>query len=220
MIPRTAHMVWLGEPMPQHLAELTATFTDHHPHWDLRWWHEAELAALPMSATSRDLYDRAEEFVTADSVAQMRSDIARYEILRHHGGLYVDVDFRWQGCIDQYLEGRQLVTSWEAQGRWVATGMIASAPRHRAFVEVLADIPRRVETRHPSWRSNRLTGPHPWTPVARRHAHILPQALLHPVPWDRPEDADLPHPDSVAVHVWNHQRDLRGLWGAGKEAAA
>lgn len=212
MIPRVCHMIWIGDQLPPYLAELAATFTAHHPGWQVRWWHEDEIDALEMAPEIRDLYDQAPGIVTADSVLQFRSDLARYLILRQHGGLYADVDYRWQQPIDPHLDGHTLVCGWETQERWAANGIIAAVPDHPAMGEVLADIPRRVATRHPSWRSNRLTGPHPWTPVARRHAHILDQALLHPVPWNRPEEAAGDHPGAVAVHAWNHQREIRGLW--------
>jgi mannosyltransferase OCH1-like enzyme len=202
-------MIWLGGPLPSRLAGLVATFRQHHPDWELRWWHESDIDALGL--TNRDVYDAAEDIVPADSVHQLRSDIARYEILYRHGGMYVDCDYRWQRPIDSHLRGHRLVCGWETQGTWVANGVIASVPRHAALGEAIADIPNRVATRNPVWRANRLTGPHMWTPIARRHAYILPQRLLCPVPWDHPERADDAHPGAVAVHTWNHQRTLRGI---------
>lgn len=209
-IPRVAHMIWLGGQLPAHLAELVATFTAHHPDWELRWWHEDDIDALDLA--NRDTYDWAPDLVPGDSVHQMRSDIARYEILHRHGGMYIDCDYRWQAPIEDHLSGRDLVSCWETQDRHVANGMIASVSGHPALAEAIAEIPARVARRHPSWRANRITGPHLWTPIAQRHAHILHQRLLHPVPWDRPELAEEDHLDAVAVHVWNHQRTLRGMW--------
>lgn len=202
-------MIWLGGPLPGWLAELVSTFIRHHPLWEVRWWHEADIDAFGLA--NRDVYDRAPDIVPADSVYQLRSDVARYEILHRYGGMYVDCDYRWQAPIDRYLRGRRLVSCWETQGRWVANGVIASVPGHEALAAAIAGIPDRVEGRHPSWRANRLTGPHLWTPIARRHAHLLPQRLLHPVPWDRPEDADRHWPGAVAVHCWHHQRSMRGV---------
>lgn len=190
------------------LAELVSTFIRHHPAWEVRWWHEEDIDALDL--TNRAAYDRAPVLVPADSVHQMRSDIARYEILYRYGGMYVDCDYRWQAPIDQHLQRRRLVSCWETQGRHVANGMIASQPGHEALAEAIAAVPVRVEGRHPSWRANRITGPHLWTPIAKRRAHLLNQQLLHPAPWSRPELADRAWPHAVAVHTWHHQRTLRG----------
>lgn len=209
MIPRVAHMIWLGGELPPHLAKLVASFRVHHPRWKIRWWHEKELEEFGL--TNAELFHSADQIVAADSVYQLQSDIARYEILHRHGGLYVDCDYRWQRPLDPHLRRRTLVSGWEAQYRWVANGIIAATPRHPALAQAIKDIPERIRNRHPSWRANRLTGPHLWTPIARRHAHILHQRLLNPVPWHNPERADEPHPNAVAVHLWNHQRTLRGI---------
>lgn len=209
-IPRTLHLIWLGPPLPGDLSELVDTFTYHHPHWEVVWWGEEEIEAFGLA--NAEAYRDAPDLVPADAVHQMRSDIARLEILSRHGGMYADCDYRWQQAIDPHLQGHDLVTCWEEDGLFVANGVIAATPGHPAMGEAIAEVPRRVLYRKDWWRANRLTGPHLWTPVAMRHAHILPSSVLHPAPHTHPEWAvERDYPDAVAVHYWNHQRTLRGI---------
>ncbi|HLR95350.1 MAG TPA: hypothetical protein VK053_12535, partial [Jiangellaceae bacterium] len=73
MIPRVAHFIWLGGPLPDHLAELCETFREHHPEWAIWWWNEQAIDHFGLE--QRDIYDRAAEYVPSDSVYQLQSDI-------------------------------------------------------------------------------------------------------------------------------------------------
>lgn len=209
-IPKVVHWIWLGPPIPDDLLALTERFIALHPDWEMQWWREEQIDAFRLR--NRRLYDAAERIVPPDSVEQFRSDIARYEILQRQGGMYLDLDYDWRKPIDPHLAGHDLVSGWELQHRWVANGLIAARPGHPAMEEAIAGIPARIASRHPSWRANRLTGPHLWTPIAKRHAHLLHQDVLHPVPWNKPEWAwERDFPDATAVHLFAHQKALRGL---------
>lgn len=84
MIPRVLHQVWVGpRPVPD---AWIAAWAAMHPTWELRLWREADLAGLEM--VNRRHFDEQ----LARACWHGASDIARVEILRHHGGVYVDVD--------------------------------------------------------------------------------------------------------------------------------
>lgn len=213
MIPKVAHVIWIGKPMPRHLRDLVEGFEATHPDWKLLWWHEREIEELGLQ--NGDLYRRAPEFVPEDSVCQFRSDLARYEIVRRHGGMYLDCDFRWQRSVNQEIAGRDFMTVWEIQDKFAANGLFASVPDHPILSEMIEAIPKRLaEPRPNGWRSNRLTGTHVFTPIVRaRGAYVSPQRLFCPIPWQRPDLASDPDicPDAIAVHIWNHQREIRGM---------
>ena len=101
-IPRCFHSVWVGDPMPDHLAEYVKTWTRVHPSWEHRVWGDADLGWLQ----NQSLYDFAEAITR--HTGQFRSDVARYEILHRFGGVYVDADFEaLQPRIEQYFHERQ-----------------------------------------------------------------------------------------------------------------
>lgn len=214
MIPKIAHVIWIGKPMPAELRELVRGFEALHPDWEMRWWDDRSIAGLDMR--NRELYDDAESYVPSDSVCQFRSDLARYEILRDHGGLYLDADFRWQHSISPLIDrAGDFMASWEIDGQFVANGILASVPRHPVWLDMIEAVPVACAApRRPDWRSNRLTGTHVLTPIVKRHGvHVAPQNTFCPAKWNQVEltnDASL-FPDSLAVHMWNHQREIRGL---------
>lgn len=212
MIPRVIHQVWLGSPIPDHLARMTRTWTEHHPGWGYHLWTEPDVSALGL--THRDLYDAAERIVPTDAVWQFRSDLVRWDILHRHGGVYADTDTTCQRPLDGLLAGHSMVAGWEMQSRWVGVSVLASVPGHPVAGEVLAAIPGIVAAAPVGTRPNRLTGPKALSPLLRRRddVHLLDEHVLYPVQWDDPLRADREtFPDSHVVHHFQHQRDLRGL---------
>ena len=155
MIPRVAHFIWLGGPLPDHLAELCETFREHHPEWAIWWWNEQAIDRFGLE--HRDIYDRAAEYVPSDSVYQLQSDIARVEILHQFGGAYIDCDLLWHAPVDELLDGHEVVTPWERQWVNVANGFIATVPGHPVLREVIDGLPGRAEVhnRTPVTRSAR-----------------------------------------------------------------
>lgn len=223
-IIKRAHRVWLQGPenLPDHLAELAHTFDDLHPAWSTEWWsHERICDELDMRA-ARQVYLDAELYVPADSVLQMRADIARYAIARQHGGVTLDVDYMWQKPIDPLIRSANVVLAYETDHEWIACGFMAANPKHTLFTQVLDAIPARAaEIAGRGLRANAFTGPKFLTPIVRSlgeraDLRILPAATLHPMPWS---DAHQPYdparfPEAVAVHLWAHQRAMRfgGIW--------
>ena len=209
MIPRTVHLIWFGPPPDQYLLDCVQSFKDYHPDWNIEYWDEERVLELGMQ--NEDIFKDASNLVVKDTVYQLQSDIARYEILHRFGGLYADWDLKWQKPIDGFLDGTRLFTAWEQQLRWVANTVIAAEERHPALKRMVEAIPNRVNSRKPGWRANRITGPHVWTPIALQYqARIADQKYFCPVPWTHPEWADTrEYPEAVAVHHWNHQREIR-----------
>lgn len=214
MIPKVAHYIWLGGPLPGHLERMCDTFRTHHPDWDIWWWNEQSIADLGLE--QQGIFDRAADYVPADSIYQLQSDIARVEILHRHGGAYIDCDFLWHAPVDPLLGRHKLVTPWERQWVNVANGFIATVPGHPILREVIDGLPGRAESHNPTLRANRLTGPSGlWNDVLRRHRgdrglRLLHQRLMMHVTWRHPELAGVDVPaDAVASHMWNHQQTIR-----------
>lgn len=87
--PEQVHQVWIGaKVMPPRLAAYCETIRQAFPGWKYRFWVEEDMEQLSQNS----LFP---EIVRGDTTLGIgiRADIVRLEILRQHGGIYLDVDF-------------------------------------------------------------------------------------------------------------------------------
>lgn len=204
------HQIWVGPKRPAHLDQMAATWRTHHPHREYKLWTETDIDNFGL--TNRDLYDKAEQLVPPDAVGQYRADIARYEILHRHGGIYADMDTTCQQPIDRLLPEGHLVAGWEIQGQWIGNTVIAAPAGHPALAAIMNALPALAERLAPA-RPNRLSGPKAITPILKDRADVtlLAQDVFYPVGYAEAARSTDPHPDAYVVHHWQHSRDLLGL---------
>lgn len=207
LIPRTLHFIWVGDPMPDHLVGNLRTWRDHHPEWDVRVWSDEDLTDLD----NQHWYNLAEQLVPADAVGQIRSDIARYEILWRHGGFYADVDTYPLRDITPQLAGHSVWAAAE-DAHWVGNTYLASVPEHPLMRTLIDGIPDSIK-RRVRRRPNVTTGPKYITPLWRSAgAHADPAELWFPYSYRAVRAGDVPDADmlperTVCVHQWQHTRD-------------
>lgn len=201
MIPKIFHRIWVGGPMPDHLADYGATWEKHHPGWEHRLWTDDNMPAL----RNQHLYDQAET-IAPNNVGQFRADIARYELLGAHGGVYIDCDFECLRPIDELLDGVSCFAAWEETGRWVNNAIMGCTLGHTLMSTLVARLPRNVKLRRGA-RPNILSGPQFLTPLIAGHGvTVFDKDLFYPYLWNELERGDEQFPDAYAVHHWNNRR--------------
>lgn len=217
--PKIIHQIWVGPPMPDQVSEYIQTWRDHHPSWEHWLWDEEALASLPM--TNQRLYDDAERYALPGRVCQLRSDIARYEILVKHGGLYVDADFSCQAPLDHLMDPSRAWLGWEKQDEWLSNAILASEAAH-PFVTLIRDrLERHMDALladHGPVSNSRYSGPRYVTRLWRKNSWkwldegvaTLPQATFFPYSWNQLDQGDRDYPDALAVHHWQNQRRIHG----------
>jgi mannosyltransferase OCH1-like enzyme len=85
-IPRTLHMVWIGETrIPYRYEANVRDFAEHNPEWDVRLWENADVAPVVADMRNRDLFE-------AETNIAAKVDLLRYELVYQHGGVYLDAD--------------------------------------------------------------------------------------------------------------------------------
>lgn len=202
MIPRTFHSIWVGDPMPEHLAVYVATWTQIHPGWQHKIWGDGDLDWLQ----NQELYDFAEAITKHHG--QFRADVARYEILHRYGGVYVDCDFEALAPIDELLLGVDCFAAWETDGVWINNAILGTVPGHPMFAELIEGLPANVKA-HRGKRPNILSGPQYLTPIAKRHdIDVFPASEFYPYRWDELHRAGESFPTAYAVHHWNRKTTL------------
>lgn len=205
-IPKIMHHIWIGKPIPSHLAANIATWELMHPDWDMQLWTEAEIDNIGLQ--NRALYDQAEKIVPADAVEQFRSDIVRYEILALFGGMYTDVDTRPLRPIGPALAGHSEFAAREDR-TWVGNTYLGAIPGHPIMQALIARMPANVQ-RFRGKRPNKMSGPQFLTPIwIQHHGHVAPREQWYPYSYiDVKRDTVPTHfePKVYAVHQWDHTR--------------
>jgi mannosyltransferase OCH1-like enzyme len=203
MIPRILHRIWFGPPMPREFREYGEAWKRLMPEWEHRLWTEADLPPL----RNQDLFDRAAE-IAPNNVGQLRADVARYEILFAHGGVYMDCDYEPRKPLDPLL-GDAPFAAWEEEGRWIANGTIGSPPGHPFLEALIEGLPRNVRLKA-GLRPNAMSGPQYFTPIAIAHAiMVYPKAWFHPYLYNELHRRHERFPDAYAVHHWHNKRRKR-----------
>jgi mannosyltransferase OCH1-like enzyme len=200
-LPKIIHQLWVGPPLPLHIYQMMQTWKEHHPTWEVKLWTEAP----PL--VNQDLWDNAEK-ISPKAPEQFRSDVARYEILYQHGGIWADADFVCQRPFDALARG---IFAGQETRQWLNNALIGSPPGHEMLLELIARLPTNVERSNPSAGNTVKSGPQFFTPIARRHKITeYPQRYFYPYRYNQLERGAEAFPDSYSVHHWQNQRRIQG----------
>lgn len=185
-IPRIIHHVWLGgRPLPDAHARYRETWRRHNPDWEHRLWTDADAPSPPGVERARNVAERA--------------DLVRYELLRRHGGVYVDTDVECLRPIQPLVEHTRVFAGYEVPGR-LCNAVMGGAPGHRALTRLVTLAERTVGTGvYPSATATtfltRVLEPEP-------EATLFGPEAFYPYLWDEPRPQGTWFPDSYAVHHW------------------
>jgi len=220
-IPKIIHQMWKTETIPPQWERLRETWRHLNPQWRYRLWTHRDSAAFVAEhyAWFLPVFEGYDQDIK-------RADAARYFIMHHFGGVYVDLDFEALRPLEGLLAGQRLVLGWEPQEhvdrepgvqsrgltRILGNAFLASEPRHPFWEAVFEGLARYRE------QSAVLdaTGPFLLTRVYQHYPHqseltVAPSQALYPVTkWDAwngaldPDNARAYLPEGAyAVHHWN-----------------
>lgn len=192
--------------MPAHLRAYVDTVKAVHPGWEHRLWTDSDFDGW---LTNQRLFDQAHD-IAPGSEGQLKSDIARYEILNRFGGVYVDTDMEAQHPLDALLEDTAFA-AWELDDVWVNNAVIGSVRDSKFMQTLIRRLPDSV-ARNAGNRPNRMTGPHFVTPIARRmDVTVYPSAMFYPYSWSELGRGNESFPDALMVHHWANARKRKGV---------
>lgn len=185
LIPRVIHQTYKTYDLPNHWEKSRESWKKFHPPergWEYMFWTDEDLRNLivehyPDLLPYYDFYPHVIQ----------RVDAARYAILDHHGGVYVDLDLVAMMPIDPFLaSGSETYFALSTNVTSCLTNSImASAPGAEIWRHVFPELARWSP---PAWALTKhfaimmSTGPMMLDRVFRRHAEgnigILPPALF------------------------------------------
>ena len=99
-IPKIIHQLWVGHhKVPYKFIDTwRKDYIDSNPSWQYKLWREEDIDSIDMQ--NREIYDKEYGY-------SGKADIARYEILYQHGGIWIDADAVWLGgkSLNPLIEG-------------------------------------------------------------------------------------------------------------------
>jgi len=214
VIPPTAHRLWYG---PRLMPDLYARFgkkwakvNDHSvvDHLNYRPTILGELFDGCGSTWEPNPGGGKVNNVTA----VQRADIASYELLYEHGGVYLNCDIEARRPIAELIDGLDLFLVMEDQ-HFVSNAVMGATAGHPFLRHVIDLIPDRI-ARMPGRPMNEQTGPHLLTEaLATWHEPVAvfpPWAFMGARCGERPGADE--YPDAYAVHHWGHAIPDEELW--------
>lgn len=164
MIPRTLHVIWVGDDSrrPDNCID---TWRRHNPGWTLRVWGNDDLAGYGW-VNARHMREMAGREL--NGVA----DLMRWEILYQEGGFVVDADSICRRPLEPWLFEGEACACWEnelVRPGLIAAGYVASVPDNPFFGQLVLDLqntPTVVDRR--AWQS---VGPQFLTDSVQAHGY-------------------------------------------------
>jgi hypothetical protein len=187
-IPKVIHRVWLGDrPMPPAHVEYGRTWEQLHPDWEIRLWTD-ETAPIPACANR------------ARSISEV-SDLVRYELMRRHGGVYVDTDIECLRPIDGLIEGVSAFSAYEVPGR-LCPALMGSVPGHPAFQRLCELV--EITVGHGHYPENAATVMSTFVLEPRDDVTLFGPDRFYPQLWDgtRSDDGEPPYADHHWAMSW------------------
>jgi Anp1/Glycosyl transferase family 2/Glycosyltransferase sugar-binding region containing DXD motif len=145
MIPHIIHQTWKTKEIPRRFVYLRDTWLAHHPGWEYRLWSDADNRAF-----LAEHYPSFLSVFDAYRTPICRADAIRYFLLKHFGGLYVDLDFECFAPFDDILQTQSVVLGLEPVShvrqhqvlhkglqRVVCNALMASPPQHPFWDHVI-----------------------------------------------------------------------------------
>lgn len=135
MIPKTIHYCWFGgNPLPELAKKCIASWKKYCPDYEIIEWNETNYDIAKCAYMKEAYQSQKWGFVP---------DYARFDIIYHHGGIYLDIDVELLRNIDHLLVNTAFM-GFESQN-FVNPGLIIGGEQGN---EALKKIMHWYETHH------------------------------------------------------------------------
>lgn len=250
-IPNVIHHIWLGSKLPLVCKKYRQTWIDNHPTWIHILWTDNtknyDDSSIIVSPTSFDeivtlleepntlnksiiinvehlMFSTRRQYTKSTNFGE-KSDILRYEILFHCGGLYIDTDFK---CLQAFDSVHQSCTfyaglNFSDEDFCVFNGLIGTKPKHPICQSCITQIKHQSHNR-PNTNTTTVmtrTGPPFFSSIIRDYINtstdntivLFPVTFLYPYPhYNKAQshynssqkiEEEWVKPESLAIHFWH-----------------
>lgn len=160
VVPRIMHQIWLDEhhppnghpqvaredadvaesrdgllALPHKYWEARTCCTELHPGWEFKLWTDLEATEFV-----KEWYPQVFEHYVGYRQTIQRTNILRYLVLHHFGGVYLDLDIRCRTSLEGLLWVPWITPAAYPAG--INNAFILSEPRHPFLTSVISEIGR------------------------------------------------------------------------------
>lgn len=212
LIPRKIHYCWFSEnPIPESLQICINSWKEKCPEYEIICWNE-------------DNYDVNQRRYTAEAYANQKygfvADVARFDILYEHGGIYLDTDVELLKSLDEMLYQEAFIGT-EKWGNINSGGGCGAVPHH-PMIKALLQCREKLFFVKKDGKLNLDTNGIYETRVFLEHGFevknetqivnnmtVYPPLVFHPLDYITCEQSVVP--ETVSVHYFS------GTWMDAKE---
>lgn len=159
LIPKVLHFIWLGSDIPERYRANVNKWKELNPEYSVRIWRDVDMAEA--------VTINRKEFQGCVTMAQ-KSHIARYEILKQYGGIYIDCDVDPLRPLGDLADGLTGFSGAEDENN-SGVAVIGATPEHSFINRLVEQLPESL----------RLGGGIPTT----TGSHFLTRNLVHNRNW-------------------------------------
>jgi hypothetical protein len=196
LIPRTFHWVWLGgKKMPDEFVAFRRSWARLHPDWQIIVWDEASLPPL-----------RNQQWFDQLPTWSQKVDLASFEILHRHGGVYLDTDFECFRNIEPLLRGLDWFGASEDDVH-TCHGIVGAVPGHPLIDRIVEGFSHSIASQ-PGAGAAQTTGPHHITRIVDawraegKPLTVFGPELFYPYHYTEKHRRHETFPDAYAAHHW------------------
>jgi hypothetical protein len=206
MIPAILHYIWIGgKPLPERFRANLDTWRRLNPDFEVREWNESNL-------------DWSSRYMRAAYMFRYWSrvtNLARLQVLKAHGGIYLDVDVEMVRSLHPVLDNACFLGFQDpgAHANWVNNAVFGAAPDHWFVDRCIARLLRtftgveQMDSRHGPGNITQtliecgMTGYHENGTMVR-DVRIYPRTAFYPYHWNEEFDPSVVTPETFLVHHW------------------
>jgi mannosyltransferase OCH1-like enzyme len=136
LVPAIVHQVLLGDlQMRASWTEARSSCLKLHPTWDFKLWETREANAFVLRQ-----YPQLYDIYQAYPLEIQRSNVLRYLLLHHYGGMYFDLDLACHQPLD-FLRNETFITP-PANPTGINNAFIVSSKGHPFWAHVIKNLPK------------------------------------------------------------------------------
>lgn len=131
MIPKVIHYCWFGHnKKPKLIKKCIASWKKYMPDWEIREWNEKNYDVNKNAYIKEAYKEKKWAFVV---------DYARFDILNHFGGIFLDTDVELLRSIPEEILAKEAFTGFENPGR-VNPGLVYGSIRGQKVTREIMSV--------------------------------------------------------------------------------